>query len=150
MRKVALSLVTIGLLLLLIVTWYPRYVEKPVKDGAALCLFTLTPACRRPNITARWSGGRPTTWMWSTAATCSNPIVCNATTLIHPVTIAMTMLAPMRLFPENYVTLREWRGQRHDRHLHPIFWANRAFGAVQVRVSYAVIEMPKRSKHDNY
>ncbi len=33
MRKAALSLVALGLLLLL-VAWYPRYVEKPAKDGA--------------------------------------------------------------------------------------------------------------------
>ena len=32
MRKVALSLVAIGVLFLL-VAWYPQYVEKPLKDG---------------------------------------------------------------------------------------------------------------------
>lgn len=32
MRKVALSLVAIGILLL-VTAWYPRYVDKPVKDG---------------------------------------------------------------------------------------------------------------------
>jgi hypothetical protein len=33
MRKIALFLVSLGLLLL-VIAFYPRYVEKPVKDGA--------------------------------------------------------------------------------------------------------------------
>jgi len=47
MRKVALSLVTIGLLLL-IVTWYPRYVEKPVKDGAGPLSVYVDPSLPAP------------------------------------------------------------------------------------------------------
>lgn len=47
MRKVALSLVAIGILLL-IVAWYPQYVEKPVKDGEGPLSVYLDPSLPAP------------------------------------------------------------------------------------------------------
>jgi len=47
MRKVALSLAAAGILLL-IVAWYPGYVEKPVKDGAGLLSVYVDPSLPAP------------------------------------------------------------------------------------------------------
>jgi hypothetical protein len=47
MRKVALSLVTLSILLLLVV-WYPQYVEKPVKDGEGSLSIYLDPSLPAP------------------------------------------------------------------------------------------------------
>ena len=47
MRKVALTLVAVGLMLLL-VAWYPQYVEKPVKDGAGPLSVYLDPSLPAP------------------------------------------------------------------------------------------------------
>ncbi len=47
MRKVALSLVAVGILLLL-VAWYPQTVEKPVKDGAGLLSVYVDPSLPAP------------------------------------------------------------------------------------------------------
>jgi hypothetical protein len=47
MRKVALSLVAVGILFLL-VAWYPQYVEKPVKDGEGPLSVYLDPSLPAP------------------------------------------------------------------------------------------------------
>ena len=47
MRKVALSLLIIGVLLLT-VAWYPRYVEKPVKDGKGPLAVYVDPSLPAP------------------------------------------------------------------------------------------------------
>jgi hypothetical protein len=47
MRKVALSLAAVGILLL-IVAWYPGYVEKPVKDGAGPLSVYVDPSLPAP------------------------------------------------------------------------------------------------------
>jgi len=47
MRKVALSLAAAGILLL-IVAWYPGYVEKPVKDGAGPLSVYVDPSLPAP------------------------------------------------------------------------------------------------------
>ena len=47
MRKVALSLVTLGILMLL-VFFYPQYVEKPVKDGKGPLSVYVDPARAAP------------------------------------------------------------------------------------------------------
>lgn len=47
MRKVALSLAAVGILLL-IVAWYPGYIEKPVKDGAGPLSVYVDPSLPAP------------------------------------------------------------------------------------------------------
>lgn len=47
MRKVALSLVVCGILVLVVV-FYPRYVEKPVKDGEGPLAVYLDPSLPAP------------------------------------------------------------------------------------------------------
>jgi hypothetical protein len=47
MRKVALSLVAVGILFLL-AAWYPQYVEKPVKDGPGLLTVYIDPSLPVP------------------------------------------------------------------------------------------------------
>jgi hypothetical protein len=47
MRKVALSMVTLGILLLAVV-WYPHYVEKPVKDGIGPLAIYVDPSLPVP------------------------------------------------------------------------------------------------------
>jgi len=47
MRKVALSLVTLGIIVL-IVAFYPQYVEKPVKDGEGPLAVYLDPSLPAP------------------------------------------------------------------------------------------------------
>lgn len=47
MRKVALSLVSIGIFIL-VVAFYPRYVEKPVKDGEGPLAVYLDPSLPAP------------------------------------------------------------------------------------------------------
>ena len=47
MRKVALSLIAVGTLLLIVV-WYPGYVEKPVKDGPGPLRVYMDPSLPAP------------------------------------------------------------------------------------------------------
>jgi hypothetical protein len=47
MRKVALSLLAIGILFIL-VAWYPQHVEKPVKDGEGPLSVYLDPSLPAP------------------------------------------------------------------------------------------------------
>ncbi|MCL4530393.1 MAG: hypothetical protein M1282_13395 [Chloroflexi bacterium] len=47
MRKIALSLVAIGVLFL-IVAWYPHYVDKPVKDGNGPLSIYVDPGLSAP------------------------------------------------------------------------------------------------------
>ena len=75
MRKITLILVVL-ILIALVVFYYPRPVEKPIKDGEGPLAVYLNRALPLQSIIARWITGKPTTWTLSTGAILLKPIAC--------------------------------------------------------------------------
>ena len=92
MRKFVL-LTAAFIILILVVVYYPAYVELPPRMAPGLYRCASTPAIPRRNTTARWIRGIAITGRWSTGGICYKMTACTVTYQKHPAITATGMSA---------------------------------------------------------